>query len=378
MIEKEIAEIRRRFRPEKCNITNVHGCYVNEKGEIVAELCQSLGLMPQEESEKMLALLRRTLSGTVNKNLIDIGFETKQVVDSDEHRLLMSLRSSGLQEQESRATLYQKIIATQPLEGNYLILLAYDKYDVLYRAADGQRQDDASADLFTYFVCAICPVTETKPALGYSLYENELRSCKLDWPVAPPELGFLFPAFDDRSANIYNALYYCRDTANNHPAFVAAMFGAQAPMPPAMQKETFETLLSDTLAEDCRFEVVQAVHGQLSGMIVEHKANKETAPLAVTKGTVKGMLQSCGVATERLALFEKKYDDEFGADTDLSPRNLVDNKKFALRTPDVTINVNPERSELVETRIIDGRPYILIRVEEGVEVNGVAVHISED
>lgn len=44
-------------------------------------------------------------------------------------------------------------------------------------------------------------------------------------------------------------------------------------------------------------------------------------------------------------------------------------------TPDVTIRVNPDRGDLVETRMIDGTRYILIRAEEGVEVNGVQVQI---
>ena len=60
MNEKEIAEIRRRFRPDKNNITHVRGCYVNEKREIVSEFDPSLALMSQEESEKFLAILKRT------------------------------------------------------------------------------------------------------------------------------------------------------------------------------------------------------------------------------------------------------------------------------------------------------------------------------
>ena len=54
----------------------------------------------------------------------------------------------------------------------------------------------------------------------------------------------------------------------------------------------------------------------------------------------------------------------------------MDSKQLEVKTPDVTIKVNPERSDLVETRVIDGARYILIRAEEGVEVNGVQIHIS--
>ena len=93
MNEKEISEIRRRFRADKSNITHVRGCYVNEKQEIVSQFDQPLSLLPQEECENMLSVLRRTLSGTLGKNLIEMPFTTAQVVDSDEHRLLMALRA---------------------------------------------------------------------------------------------------------------------------------------------------------------------------------------------------------------------------------------------------------------------------------------------
>ena len=74
--------------------------------------------------------------------------------------------------------------------------------------------------------------------------------------------------------------------------------------------------------------------------------------------------------------FEEKYDDRFGEGTEISPRNLVEAHRLQLCTPDVTIKVNPDRGDLVETRIIDGIKYILIRAEDGVEVNGINIHIN--
>ena len=141
MNEKEIAELRRRFRQDKSSITHVRGCYVNENREIISEFDQSLTLSRQEDAEKILAVLRKTLSGAVGRNLLDIEFDTRQVVEGDEHRLLMALRDSRLADQEAVHALFRRVIASLDLAGNYLILLAYDAYDVPYRSKDGQRQD---------------------------------------------------------------------------------------------------------------------------------------------------------------------------------------------------------------------------------------------
>ncbi len=375
MNEKEIAEIRRRFRPDKSNISRIRGCYVNDQREIVSEFNQSLALMAQEESEELLAILKKTLSGTIGKNLIDIEFATQQVLEGEEHKLLMALRNTSLDDENIIHDFYGRVIQALNMDGNYLILLAFDKYDVPFFTKDGEKQDDSS-EVYSYFLCSICPVKQTKPALGYFVPENTFRNITADWVVSAPELGFLFPAFDDRSANIYSAVYYTRNTAENHQEFTDAVFKTEIPMPAAAQKEAFQSILGDTVADDCSFDVVQAVHGQLSGMIEEHKANKEEEPLTISKKTVRGVLESCGVSDSRVTAFEEQYDTAFGTDTEISPRNIVDTKQFEVSTPDVTIHVNPERSDLVQTRIIDGTKYILIRADEGVEVNGVNITIS--
>ena len=377
MTEREIAEIRRHVKREKSNISRILGCYVNERGEIISMFEQSLGLLSQEETEQYLTLLKKTLSGTAGKNLIDISFRTKQVMDSEEHKLLMALRKSALKDEEAVYEFYQRVIKAINLEGNYLILLAHDNYDVPFRSKDGDKQQDASSEVFSYIMCSICPVKLTQPELSYCAEEKEFHNNKAGWIVAAPALGFMFPAFDNRAANIYNALYYTKSVEENHAELIDAIFHTDIPMPAAEQKATFQAVLSNTLENDCSFEVVQTVHEELSGMIDLHKESKEDQPLVISKDQVKSVLQSCGVSDARIETFAEKYDEEFGEDAEVRPRNIIDNKKFEIRTPDVVISVNPERSDLVETRIINGSKYILICADEGVEVNGVNIHIAD-
>lgn len=376
MNEKEVAELRRRFKADKSNITHVCGCYVNENKEIISEFDQSLAMLSPEESEKLLAILRRTLSGTLGRNLLDIVFETRQVVEGAEHRLLMSLRGSQLKDKEAIQTFFQHAIQSLDLEGNYLILLVHDNYDVPYRAKDGSKQEDASSDVFSYLLCSVCPVKQTKPALSYSAQENLFHELKVDWVIAPPETGFLFPAFDERSANIYNALFYTKNAAETHPEFVDAIFHQEAPMAAALQAETFQAILGDALDKECSYEVVQRVHDHLYSMVEEHKASKDPEPLAIGKNSVTQVLASCGVEETHVERFEQQYDQSFGQDAWLNPRNLLDTKQIEIKSGDVTIRVDGARGDLVEARVIDGARYILVRAEDEVLMDGVPIHIS--
>ncbi len=376
MNEKEVSELRRRLRAEKNNITRICGCYVNDKREVIALLDNSIATMGSEEADRYFGLLKKSLSGTLNKNLINISFATRQVMEGDEHRLLTALKNSALRDKGALETFYQRVIDSIDLQGQYLILIACDTYDVPYRSGDGTADRDAGDSVFTYIVCSICPVKEVQPSLCYEPGQANFRASDLARVAAAPELGFLFPAFDGRATNIYEALYYTKDTASSHQSFVDAVFNTPLPPPAAVQKQTFQSMLGSTLAEECSLEVVQTVHTQIAEMIQLHKEEKDPEPLKVSKGEVRRMLSGCGVAPQHLQAFEEKYDAEFGAATDISAKNLVDSK-LELRTPDVVIQVSPERADLLETRIIDGTKYILIHADEGVEVNGVPICINE-
>ena len=377
MNEKEIGELRRHLRRDRSNMTAVCGCYVNAQKEIITKFRQSLGMMPENEAEKYFTYMKRTLSGTIGKNLIDISFKTSQVGNSEEHKLLMDLRETKLKDEDLLQKLYGKIIENVTMDENYLILVGCDTYDVPFKSKDDSLQKDNSDESFTYIVCSICPVKQTKPTLHYVPEEKSFHDGAINHLVSAPVLGFLFPAFDNRSTNIYNALYYTKNTKENNAELAAALFDTPIPKPAAEQKKSFEALIAATLGEECSMEVVQEVHNELCQRIQMHKEAKVADPLLIDKEDVKQILKECGVSENHVSKFSVEYDETFGFEADLHPKNIIDNKRFEIKTPDVSIKVAPDRADLIETRIIGGVKYIMICADENVEVNGVNIHIGE-
>ena len=377
MNEKEIGEIRRRVRRDRSNITAIYGCYVNSQKEIISEFKLGTGTMPENEAEKYFALLKKVLSGSVGKNLIDIPFRTAQVADSPEHKLLMELRNTGLKDDSLRQKLYEKILPNVYFEDNFLILLGCDSYDVPFKSKDDSFQADASDETYTYILCAICPVKQSKTALRYIAESKDLHDGGVSQVVCAPETGFLFPAFDNRTTNIYNTLFYSRSPKENFENLVKELFNVQPPQPAFQQKKSFEALLGTTIGEECSLDVVQSVHDTLRQSIALHKESKVADPLLISKEQVKSTLQSCGVPDANISKFSVQFDEVFGFETELHPKNIIDNNRFEITTPDVSIKVDPERADLIETRIIGGVKYILICADENVEVNGVPINIKE-
>ena len=376
MNQKEVSELRRRWRPEKNAVSRIYGCYVNSNKEIVSDLDESLGAMPEEEAEKYLGLLKKSLSGTLGKNLIDIVFSTQQVMDSEEHKLLSALHSSALKDGQARSSFYRKVIDGLDMgESSYLLLMACDAYDVPRRGKDGDIQADSSEDVFTYILCCVCPVKLGKAELNYFPGDNEFHYTA-GQVVSAPELGFLFPAFDDRTANLYNALFYSRKADEIHQEFIDAVFHTEPPMSAAEQREAFQSALAEGLEDACSVEVARSIHERLTEQIARHKESKSPEPLVLAVSDIGEILRDCGVPQERINAFKENCGEKFGENAVLNPANLIDAGKFEVKTSQVTVSVSPEQSYLVETRTIDGKKYLLIPAEEDVEVNGQTVRFE--
>lgn len=373
MNEREINEIRRHYRPDKCNVGEIHGCYINENKEIISEFSQSLALLGEDDKDKILSTIKKSLSGTLGKNIINVEFSTQQVTNSDEHKLLMKLRDTELKDKETLHAFYEKIAATVNFESNYTVLLASDIYDVPSYSKDGENEGSSSQ--FRYILCSICPIKISKPSLTFKVNENKFATLSPDWLITSPEIGFMFPSFDKRSTNIYEALFYAKNVKNNYQDFATSIFASNIPMPAAAQKESFELIMSEAIAEECNYNVVDAVHGQLCEIIEEHKLSKDPEPLVIDKNSLNSILSSSGVTEEKITAFNQKFDEQFGAGSEISPKNVVNTKKFELTTPDITIKINPEKRNLVETKVIDGEKYILVKAEGSVEINGIEINI---
>jgi hypothetical protein len=377
MNEKENSELRRHTRRDRSNMNAIYGCFVNSQKTILSQFRLSTGTMSENEADKYFAFMKKILSGGVGRNLIDISFSASQVMDSPEHKLLMTLRESALADEDALSHLYQKIIDSVTGDDSYLILVGCDAYDVPFKNKNDDSDDDRAEETYRYLLCGVCPVKDSKPSLTYDAQERVFHDGGIKQLLSAPTVGFLFPSFDDRTTNLYHAQLYTKDIGDNHEDLVKALFDTEPVMAAKDQKRSFEALLETALEEECSMGVVQAVQTELTQLIAMHKESKVAEPLKVGKEQVKAVLAANGVSEDKVAKFSLEYDETFGFEAELHPRNVIDHKRFQVKTPEVTIQVSPESSHLVKTRVIDGVKYILIAADENVEVNGVGVSLAD-
>ena len=372
MIKSEIAEIKKLFRQNNCSITRICGCYVDGEKNKKTELKQAFLALPEEEMFKYFEIFRKVLSGRPGKNLLTLEFPLKAESTGGTQEFLLRLRDSRLRDDALLEEFYDSIIANYEYVGNYLILLIHDVYDVPGRTSDGLDMEDASDEIYEYIMACICPVNLSKPGLSYNAEENTFQNRIRDWVVALPEMGFLFPAFNDRSADLHSLLYYTKNSEELKEGLVDTLFGCPLPLSAGGQKESFQLLIEETLGEACSIEAVKSIHEKLSEMAEEHK--EDPVPLALDKKEVKTVFADSGVSNEKLEDFDRRYDACAGEKTELVVSNVINTRSFEVKMPDVVVKVSPERIDLIETMEIDGRQCLVIPLDGSVEVNGITVH----
>lgn len=375
MNKKEIAEIKKRFTKTKCSITRLCGCYVDAEKNKRLIMKEAFLSLPEEEMFKYIDIFRKTLSGSIGRTLLNMEFPKEQETNEDgTQRFLMQIVESGLQDDELLECFYNKFIETYPYPENYMIILIHDAYDIPAVTEDGIENIDASEYVYNYILCSVCPVKLTKPGLCYNAQTNHIEDRIRDWLVEPPQLGFLFPAFNDRNQDIHSLLYYSKKCDELDFSVTENMLGCRFPLPAKSQKETFNAIVEESLGLSCDYEAVKAIQENLNQIVEENKENPE--PAALDKTDMVKLLEKSGVEEEKIEQFETRYDETIGEKESLIADNISNARNFEVRTPDVTVKVNPERTDLVETKIIDGIPYLMIEINDLVEVNGIQI-VSE-
>lgn len=375
MISREILEIKKQFTPENCTISRMCMCYVDHEKNRQYEDARSFLTLQEEETFKYLEIFKQTLTGTLGKKLINMEFPLSQEEPGGTQEFLYRLRESKLNDEVLIDEFYNKIIDNFDYGENYYIILIHATYDVPGKATDGSEMFDASDNIYEYILCSICPVKLAKAGLSYDVDQNAVVGRTRDWVVEPPMKGFLFPAFNDRTADIHQALYFTKKPEELQPKLIEELLGSDIPLSAKNQKATFNEVISTTLGSECDLEMAKIIHDQLQDMVEINKSEPE--PLELDKYDMRLLLEKSGVSDEKLDKVEQVFEDVAGEKRRLMATNVASTRKFTIEMPDVWIKVSPDRTDLVQTKIIDDRKCIVIPINDHVEVNGLELEISD-
>ena len=384
MNQRDLAEIKRRLNPDKRNPSVICGCYVDHIGNLITSFQLAVATLNEQENERYMTIFRKVLSGQIGQSLTPIAFPA----ETDD--ILLRARDTALADEAVLQDIFTRLISgiraehpdMQSVEDaqnaeNWLILMLHDDVDVRKRDVNEEIDYENSDRAFSYVLCAVCPVKQEKPALRYVPADGVFHERIPEWLAGNPELGFLFPLYEGGAADVNTMLFFSRNSSNAHEAFLKAAFNVEAEMPAAEQTDNFQALLAQALGTECSLDVVQEMHETVSELIEEQQKDKDAEPLMLSKQDVARVLTDAGVSEEKTEAFQKGFDATFGAGAVLPAVNIVTPKQFKVDLPSVSIKVDPKQADLLETRVIDGRSYLLIPIEGDIAVNGQPVFATK-
>ena len=370
MDKKAINEIRKLIKPDSC-IDRIRACYVNEEGEVIRELHDSIAAMEKESMEKYCEILRGAMSGKLGRNLFNMEFPLEEESEGGRQQLLYRLAQSELKNDELLTLFFNKIVENFRCETKYLILLMHGMYDIPAKGKDNADMEDASDYVYSFLVCCICPVILMKEGLCYDEEACTFLDRRTDWAVQKPVSGFLFPAYNDRQPDIHSLLYYCRKEEERHEEISGDLLGCVLPIPESDQKELFKSMVEQTLGRNCDFENVKAINDAVTQIIEQNKDSGE--PVTIEKEQMRRLLSENGADQSVLSDFDDAYDEAVGEGAALMAENLVETSRLEVRSPSLKISVKADMTDMLKTKVIDGMEYLLIPVVDELEVNGIRI-----
>ena len=377
MDKKEIAEIRRILTKDHCRIDKIAGCFVGEDGAVIAQIKDTFHALSEEDTAGYLELFRKALTGKIGRNLYSMEFPLSEEQQGGRQAQLYQLLRSQFTEPGLIERLCDRIVQNLDHAGRHLILLGTGAYDIPSKTSDGEEMEDASDYVYQFVICCICPVVEVKEGLCFDEETLSFVSKRSDLGVQMPMLGFLFPAFNDRMPDIHELLYYAKNEDERHLELVDELVGAEeVPATESVQKEIFTELVEKTLGRACNFENVKTLTENVNEMIREDKEQGAEAPLELGRSQVLHLIAQTRPAEERSEIeesFEKAYEETVGTEQPFRAESIGGRTVMEIKSPSIKISVKSDMTALITTKIIDGREFLMIPVQDDIEVNGIRI-----
>ena len=371
MDKKGIQEIKKCFKKEDCRIDRIRSCFVSEEGEVLSQFSDSFFSLEDEEMHKYCALFKQSLSGKFGRELYTLEFPLSEEETGGKQDSLYRLNESELKEAGPCENFFQKIRESYPVPGKKLLILAHGVYDVPQKGKDGITMEDASDTVYSFTLFLLCPVSLLKEGLCFDKETDSFIARSEDFVVQKPEISFLYPAFHERSSDIHALLYRAKKREEGLDTLTEELFGIPLPYGEKEQKGQFSALVQEVLKENCNFENVRSLQEELQEL--KEQGKEEEKEQILSKSQLKQLLENAGATEEGLANFSALYDESLGEhDSSFYTENLV-NSSLQLKSENLQLKIKNEVSAILESKIIDGKEYLLLPVSDNLEVNGIPI-----
>ena len=377
MNKKEVAEIKKNFTDSSGFFTLNHivSAYVDPQKNILCTDNKLYSLIPEDEGAVMLESLKKVLGGSVGKNLVEYSFPNAEYEEDGAQNILYAAMKGKLEDEAANSKLLTRIINNMEYEMAYTIIIGYCSYSVMSKDKNDDTYDDSTEE-YNFIVAAVCPVSTGDDGLMFDRENNTIvKKANTDLIISRnPTDGFLFPVFSDRSPDVNNVMYYTKTPKKPNISVVNDVLGCEFVMSCQNEKETFQQVLSDVVADELSYTVITQVNESIRDIVARSK-NETELPI-IDDNKLHEILFDAGVSSEKLDALPAVFKEKVGNADGLTAENLIESKTV-LATPEITINISRDATDKVRTSVINGRRCLIIDLDDpSISINGLTTSVT--
>ena len=375
MNKKELSDLKKNFS-DQCGFftfNQVLRAFIDSDKNVTYKSHSLMGVLPPEEQELLTDTLRKGLSGTLGKNLIEYNFPNAAYEEGKPQSVLYNALKSKLLDDNSVDIFLKNITENITYTSTFAVIAAHCTY-TLFRRDKNDEKSDVTND-YNFILTVFCPVELGEDVLVYDEDNNNIcvipkKSRSLS--KAPTD-AFLFPVLTGGDPNVNAVLCYSSKPKEPNTSLVENVLGCEPTFTAVGEKEIFGKVLEDIVGEDLDYTIITKVNEKIAEEIKEHRFDEK--PTAIDDIKLKNILYDSGVKDDKLEKVHKTFTETVGNKT-LTASNLI-SPKTVIVTPDITVNISKNATEKVRTSLIGGRRCLVIDLDDpNIIINGLPTTID--
>lgn len=367
MIKQEFSELRRALGYERLVIRRIFHMYVSNENEVIWQAEDDFQVLEEERQNRIRDILKELLSTAVTVKTHPAEVEQNLPL----YRILAGETFAGTDAwipddvpddadtdmpPQSIEELQKAVLEGYTHTDPYYALAAEIIYDVPGKAEDKEEMFDASDETYTAFLAGICPAKLSKAALGYS--DQEVGQLERRWEIYKPAVGFLYPSFRDRAADLSEAVFYTK--APKEEPVLYRIFAVREEDIPETKNEKKENLAELLSEAELSVEEAAAVTESIREM-AEENPESILGPQEITHI----LRENTQADTAEL---QESYEEVMRQEI---PMTVAAEKKIKIKTESCEVHISTDHAELIREEILDGVRYICVPADGTVTVNGI-------
>lgn len=375
MNQKEVAQIKKQFssKSQFMKIQDIFNVYVKkEGGGIYHKQNMSFEMLENEQQDMYYDNFKKVLTGKMEQKLFEL--KVKHAENNTRNILYRGLTSNGEQWQKNMLEIVEKMFKDIAYTMDVVVtfIRAEVRKPTKKRSKDSEEGGDDQVYANQFILCSVNKTDFPKKMMMFDYKEKEYKSNSTIDPhiqLLSPLAGFMFPVFNDNSADVNHILYSAGKANQPDSYFIEEVLNCHDIETAESQKSQFEDILSEVVGERISSDSISRVFEEINHVV--SRSNNDEEPM-IGVSDLEHILELSGIEPQKPveSVFKDIAGDEHYEMKASSLLPPYESKSLSINTKIVDLKISPKEVKKLRHITHNGKRCLLIEIDEEAVVEG--------